>query len=304
MRGAVVVACAAIVASAACKRTDKRAEPRVVYDAAAAVRVDTRPDHIVLTDVSVVTVDPKNAIELPVEQVAKAVASRLTKSGQFAHVEAAAPAGTRPRTAGLEVVITYDARSDELSVDVEAVLIWDDAGDELIPRQDVAVDRSFAGGDPGPAMTALVTETVERAADGLIAKERVRNGEPDVVAAAVASDEIDMARWALAVATERRVADAYGPAVALLGSKERDLHRDAIEALVAIGDRRAVDPIAKSGAFTDHEMIGRIIDAVAKLGGGDARDYLDFIATGHPDPDIQKRASTALERLDASDASR
>ena len=40
-----------------------------------------------------------------------------------------------------------------------------------------------------------------------------------------------------------------------------------------------------------------VVDAVAALGGDDARTYLEFIASGHPDDAIRARATAGLTAL-------
>jgi hypothetical protein len=294
MRAVLVFVCAFVVAGAACKRDKDRAKPEPVDDAATVAPVDERPYHIVLTNVSIETIDPKTVVDVHVRELTAAVASKLTKSDQFAHAASAVPDHARPREASLELVITYDSTADTVSVDVESVLIWDDAGDELIPRQNMVAERPLEGGDRAAATAAFVAEIVERSADALIAKEAIRTGEAANVATALTADDPEMVRWALDVARDRRLAEAYDPVLALLASKDRDTHIDAIRALVAIGDSRAVDPIAKSGEFSDHKLIETIIDAVSTLGGEDARVYLEFIAAGHPDIGIRDKAARAL----------
>ena len=85
--------------------------------------------------------------------------------------------------------------------------------------------------------------------------------------------------------------------VGLPVSGEGDWRGEAVGTLVGIGDQRAVDAMAKSVVFTDHEMLEMVIEAVSVLGGEDARVYLDFVASGHPDAEIKQRAAQALGRL-------
>jgi hypothetical protein len=41
----------------------------------------------------------------------------------------------------------------------------------------------------------------------------------------------------------------------------------------------------------------KIVDAIATLGGSEARDYLSFVAETHDDEEIRAMAKEALERL-------
>lgn len=79
----------------------------------------------------------------------------------------------------------------------------------------------------------------------------------------------------------------------------QQLLRDtAIGALVEIGDQSAVRPLLDSVAFRDHMEMGKLVAAVASLGGPEARSYLQFVRGSHPEASIRAEAEKALERLD------
>lgn len=76
------------------------------------------------------------------------------------------------------------------------------------------------------------------------------------------------------------------------------LRDSAIGAILDIGDPKAVRPLVDSVAFTDEVEMGKILEAVATLGGDEARQYLQFVATGHPEAAIRAEARTALSHMD------
>jgi hypothetical protein len=47
----------------------------------------------------------------------------------------------------------------------------------------------------------------------------------------------------------------------------------------------------------DSYEMSKILDAVAALGGQEAKDYLSFVSETHDDPDVRKVAKAALDRL-------
>jgi len=79
---------------------------------------------------------------------------------------------------------------------------------------------------------------------------------------------------------------------------KRLLRDTAIGALVAIGDESAVRPLLDSVAFRDHGEMGKLVEAVAALGGDEARRYLQFVRGSHPDAIIRAEADSALRRLE------
>jgi HEAT repeat protein len=84
----------------------------------------------------------------------------------------------------------------------------------------------------------------------------------------------------------------------LLASPDPSIRDGAIGTLAELRDPRAVKPLTELARFGDHDMMRRIIDAIAAIGGEEARAYLQFVADGHDHPVIRDLARQALERLD------
>lgn len=118
----------------------------------------------------------------------------------------------------------------------------------------------------------------------------------------VLGTEKDAQRLAAAVeiAAVRRLKAAVPALVKLLRHKEPAVADRTIGALVAIGDRRAVKPLTRLSRFSDTEKMAKIIDGIGSLGGKEARDWLELVASGHEDADIRNLAREALERMGRS----
>jgi hypothetical protein len=88
--------------------------------------------------------------------------------------------------------------------------------------------------------------------------------------------------------------------IELLKEKDRpaELRDQAIGALVELGDRRAVRPLLDSARFGDEIEMGKIVEAVAALGGDEAKSYLQFVAATHGEARIQAEAKAALHHLE------
>jgi hypothetical protein len=79
---------------------------------------------------------------------------------------------------------------------------------------------------------------------------------------------------------------------------EDESTRDAaLGAVVAMGDRTAVKALAESRQMRDSYEMSKVLDAVASLGGQEAKDYLSFVGETHDDPEIRSMAKAALERV-------
>lgn len=103
---------------------------------------------------------------------------------------------------------------------------------------------------------------------------------------------------AVDAAARRRLAPAVPELVKLLKHADQRIADRTIGALVSIGDRSAVAPLARLAKFNDTEKLAKLIDGIAQIGGPEARSYLEFVVGGHPDPDIQDMAREALSRMD------
>jgi hypothetical protein len=273
------------------------------------------PVRALVTSVEVKVVDPAQgkAIEIFPRQLAQRFGATLGHSEWFVVEQdegggapPTAPGPTRP--ARVQLVVGYgliaegsEGRPAAIAT-VEAALMWQGGRghSELASDVRMVAERSYFAADKRN-LDGIVAEFVERAvsdaAAALIAKEAVRVGPEEGVLAAITGDDVDLRLWGLAVAGERRIEEAVPAAIDLLTS-EREAERDAaIGALIALKDRRAVGPLTQLADFHDYSLMRRTIEAVAVLGGDEAKSYLEFVASGHPDDGIKAQAADALVRI-------
>jgi len=71
----------------------------------------------------------------------------------------------------------------------------------------------------------------------------------------------------------------------------------AVGALVAIGDRRAVDPLIEMTRKAKPQVTVQILYALATLGGPTAEAYLYTLESGGPDDEVRRAATDALLEL-------
>ncbi|MFL5421572.1 MAG: HEAT repeat domain-containing protein [Myxococcales bacterium] len=100
----------------------------------------------------------------------------------------------------------------------------------------------------------------------------------------------------------RALADRRNPAVVpqLLNRLSDDnpvVALRAVGALVAIGDRRAVDPLIEMTRHTKPQVTAQILYALASLGGPTAEAYLYTLESGAADDDVRRAATEALNEL-------
>jgi hypothetical protein len=316
---------ALLLCMAACKgasrkpagQTGETGEPVVTRgDEGVAAPTRSGPEIIVVAEVEIRIVDPQDgpARELYPRELAKQLGRQLGQSPFFVARVEDVPQGHEARLATVEVRVTYDLvdsqeRGGRVAVAaIESQIDWHDsrAGD-LAPAENVLVERLL---DPAErrnedgVLAAMVADSLVQVGHGLIAKEQVRAGGVEGVEQALAAEDVDLVLWGLDLAAERRLAGLFDQVVARLESGDEVVRNRALTALVALGDRRAVDALARRAKFDDHDFMHMVIEAVSALGGDDARDYLEFIASGHPERSIRKRAGEGLERLGSASPDR
>lgn len=166
-------------------------------------------------------------------------------------------------------------------------------------RQDQAKDEARA---------VLARRHLERALDdtltGLMAQVKLHQASTDELLRTLAdAQNVDMQIEATRVAAERRETKAVPALIALLKSERSEVRDTAVGALVEIGDGRAVAPLTRLSRFDDLLELPKVIDAVASLGGDEARTFLGFVASSHPAPEMRTLAQDGLRRLERRAAS-
>ncbi len=314
MKAVWAAAVAVLAATPGCKKhaSPEHAPATAPDDAAAAA---TAPERVVVVNVPV-RLEPQEgdpaAWRASEKALGKQLRSLLVGTGAFVGGDDEVPAGMHGRRARVEVSISYalgpapSGKGRDAHALIQARLIWRDGGQDLAPSDNLDLVRTLPQGeDPSRALVEQIAAALPLAARGLADKERIRAGSVDDVRAALAATTADGAAdddlriWAMQVARERQLSALTDDVIALLRDPSRSVRSAAIGALQALGQRRAVKPIADATDMSDPQFVRLAIDAAAALGGDEARDFLEFLADGHPDADIRNDARRALVRMAA-----
>jgi len=154
--------------------------------------------------------------------------------------------------------------------------------------------RSLGGAE---ADRSAVKDVLDGVLDDLLYQAELTVAPPQRLAAALAEKDPTRLAAAVEIAAVRRTREAVPALLRLLHHEDERVADRAIGALVAIGDRRAVKPLTRLADFKDTARMAKLLDAIGSLGGPEAKEYLEFVASGHDDADIRNLASEALERM-------
>lgn len=298
-----------------CKKSGDTNEPNRANRADdASAPTAAKPERIVLDGIEIrwaEQADTKSRHEIYPRVLAQALGRALTETDWFVATEADVPAGFVGVHARLELLVRYDiiahrrGHSVLLSA-VAAELHWRDAGSRIDIWERAILEQKVAKGEKNIA--GEVALNMERAVAavgvGLLAKEQLRASTDDEVIKRLADDTYGYRLWALEVVRHRRLRAGFDHVVAFLSHESSELRGAAVGALVAIGDVRAVPHLTKLSSVTDLDVLRSVIEAVSVLGGSEARDYLAYLSSGHPNADIRSLAADALKRVQAESSRR
>jgi hypothetical protein len=294
------------VATAAVAGCKKKKKPEATEPARDAAAEPLAAITWAIADVGVELVAEQGSeLDIDAQGLARRIGSALRASDAFTTGEGEAAAGRVKMTAELRARITYGLIPEgsigrpSTFVSVEGALSPDDE-DELTLRDNVVTERPVPPGEEGAAIDAALIEQIGVAADemvdGVIAKEALRRAGADPLRQALTGDA-DRVQWALQIIADREIRELVEPVRALLRSADGTIADAAIGAAVALGDKEAVSALTEGIDFMDHERMRVVIEASAALGGDEAIQFLEFVTTGHEDPDIKAHAADALGRL-------
>jgi len=184
-----------------------------------------------------------------------------------------------------------------LAVGVRARAIPRPPAEGRVLQSNLAVRLPGGRAATGQALREVTLRTVEGAVQALTFQAELLVGSEPRLLAALQREQGERLGQAVETAAWRRCRAAVPRLLVLLRHDDPAIADRVIGALVAIGDRRALPVLTRLARFEDTARLAKLIDAIATLGGDEARHYLEFVARGHPDPDIAAMAREALARM-------
>jgi hypothetical protein len=153
-----------------------------------------------------------------------------------------------------------------------------------------------------PSLTALVLRISRDLVAGVAARQRLQEGSPGALRAALAADGGELREEAIRVIGERGVREEVPTLLKLLGDDDESIRDAALGALIAMRERRAVRELTQSRSLRDRREMRKILEAISILGGQEADEYLSFVAATHDDDEIRAEAAAARTRMQRREA--
>jgi hypothetical protein len=210
---------------------------------------------------------------------------------------------TRPRVRlKVEVELGYAAAGGTLRAVVHARLepkSGPSGGAMRVDREAVVEKESLPRAPDAALIEAHLQRAFELTVGGAMRAEQLWLAPPTDARAALDEKEGDRHDEAIRIAGERRDRTTVPRLIALLKTEDGEQRDAIIGALAEIGDERAVRPLADLAKFGDVDELPKILDALSRIGGPEVISYLEFVAGGHPSPELRDQAKRALEHVRA-----
>lgn len=264
--------------------------------------------------------DPRERqVTLDLDAITEGLRARLLATQLF-EPSAAADAGDHPLTTRARAEILTDPVQvgsrglDRARVRLILATHPSNAPGAVVARLDGAGEAEFtaepakrvrgkgqAGEEASTPLRVGSTKLVLRIAGDLLAsyaaKRRLATASAADLRAALRADGGELRIEAIGVVGDRKLGEDADALYPLLDDPDEVTRDAALGALIRLGDRHAVSILAKSRSLRDRREMGKVIEAVSRLGGEEADEYLAFVASAHEDEEIRAEAAAARERM-------
>lgn len=285
----------------------RSSRPSVARDAAPpppptdAAPASPRPEVIVLDEVEV---QLRGAAETALvgRTLGRELARCLIEAGHVIPLATQAPPDHQPRSARLRVEVAAEVHRVakdcptpclQTAVVMNAQLGWT-RGDGPVPSATVSGDATPIDHHLDRSVIAVAQKLQEAVCADLGARIALWS-TPDLLPTLTGRDAA-AALWALELVAHRPPAPGLMDAVVPWLDRGGPWRSAAITALVALRDPRAVPALTAIADVADRTSVATIVEAVTAIGGDDARDFLEVLAS-HSDQAVADHARDGLARL-------
>jgi hypothetical protein len=239
-------------------------------------------------------------LAMPPEQIRAELKTALEKTRHFAVREGAS---ARVR---LDVESARRLSGDREAADVQLVLELSAASPEGELERTVAegsgraVTSVDAGTDPSArlaAFDAALQVALEDAARGLAWQLEARRKTDKELVQDLSDADPRVRDYAVRSLADRRSPAVVPQLIARLEDDNPAVALRAVGALVAIGDRRAVEPLIEMTRKRPPQLVAQVLYALASLGGPTAEAFLYTLESGATDDEVRHAATDALAEL-------
>ena len=223
---------------------------------------------------------------------ADADACRKAAAAMIARLPRLAVGESAPGAPKLDVTGMWENRGGEVALSLEAKV----RGGALRVPIGAQIVATGPAGDRGTEIS-LVTRGLADLGEALAAMFNLYGADEAAWTRALDAAEPDEQVLALALLGEAKSRAAVPAIGAALKDPRERVAEAAADALAAIGDERAVPLLIGAIRRDDVRSEVRAIEAISRIGGKEARAYLEMTALGDELPEVRALSQSALDRM-------
>ncbi len=144
----------------------------------------------------------------------------------------------------------------------------------------------------------------QRAAAVLEARVLLAEGRPENVRRVLRTEDPEILAESLDWVRDHRIVEAASRVAELLIHSDDRVSRAAVECMGVVGTARDVPQVLSAARLGDRGHTHRLYEALARLGGRQARSFLEFAVRNEDDPALAVAAAYALDQVKSGVAPR
>jgi HEAT repeat protein len=240
---------------------------------------------------------PEFSAELPASQVKPLVRERLLATAVFGQQGSGAYHGE----AAVLCLLRASGRLRAPLVRAAITITLDSSSSPRLHAKILAEKPVPEARDPGPkrkrALRTFLSRALGDAARLIAIQARLEHSPTATLIPLTRDPDRDVRDHAVQILGVRRSREAVPALLESLSDPDLEVAQHAVGALVSIGDPRATSKIIELTRHKTGLLLKQLLHALASFGDREAEAFLWSMSQGHPDPEIQTTAQSALESL-------
>ncbi|MGM0596178.1 MAG: HEAT repeat domain-containing protein [Myxococcota bacterium] len=224
--------------------------------------------------------------------------SQVDKPWELAMVWAVKPVNNVTPAAGKKKVYN---RATEITVQIALRPLFEGARQENLQAEssEYITFSSLQGKELEKKMQTAFDKCLGQALAGVVLESRMMEADEEKLLEYLKNRELHIRKLAVNAVGQRQIS-SLAPRLRLMLKKESklDFQMRIAGVLGQLQDKKAIKPLSDFAMKLDERHAVVVLEIISRIGGKDARVFLHWMESGHPDPKIKKAAGRYLKKME------